>query len=56
MGGYSREQAIMHLRRFYLTENIYAPNPRSKANRKLKTDFQREFSHLSSSTVSLCVY
>lgn len=30
----------MLLRRFYLTENVYAPNPRSKANRVLKTYFQ----------------
>lgn len=31
----------MLLRRFYLTENVYAPNPRSKAKRVLKTYFQR---------------
>lgn len=30
----------MLLRRFYLTENVYAPNPRSKAKRVLKTYFQ----------------
>lgn len=36
--GYRREEAIMILRRFYVTENTNAPNPRSKANRVLKTD------------------
>ncbi|KAL1701066.1 cytidine deaminase-like protein [Schizophyllum commune] len=36
--GYLREEAIMILRRFYVTENTNAPNPRSKANRVLKTD------------------
>jgi hypothetical protein len=40
VGGYYREDAIMLLRRFYLTENVYAPNPRSKAKRVLKTYFQ----------------
>ncbi|KAI0074480.1 cytidine deaminase-like protein [Panus rudis PR-1116 ss-1] len=37
-GGYLREQAIMVLRRFYITENTNAPKPKSKANRVLKTD------------------
>ncbi|KAH6915490.1 tRNA specific adenosine deaminase [Coprinopsis sp. MPI-PUGE-AT-0042] len=37
-GGYLREEAIMVLRRFYITENTNAPNPRSKANRVLKTE------------------
>ncbi|KAH8833177.1 cytidine deaminase-like protein [Flagelloscypha sp. PMI_526] len=37
-GGYKREEAIMILRRFYMTENTKAPVPRSKANRVLKTD------------------
>ncbi|KAI5829996.1 cytidine deaminase-like protein [Schizophyllum commune Tattone D] len=36
--GYLREEAIMILRRFYVTENTNAPIPRSKANRVLKTD------------------
>jgi len=37
-GGYRREEAIMLLRRFYLTENSNAPTPKSKATRILKTD------------------
>ncbi|KAF5367079.1 hypothetical protein D9758_003912 [Tetrapyrgos nigripes] len=37
-GGYCREEAIMILRRFYITENINAPVPKSKANRVLKTE------------------
>ncbi|KAI0750648.1 tRNA specific adenosine deaminase [Daedaleopsis nitida] len=36
--GYLREEAIMILRRFYITENTNAPAPKSKANRVLKTD------------------
>lgn len=40
LGGYYREEAIMLLRRFYLTENSNAPNPRSKAKRVLKTEVQ----------------
>ncbi|OSX60486.1 hypothetical protein POSPLADRAFT_1148440 [Postia placenta MAD-698-R-SB12] len=36
-GGYLREEAIMVLRRFYITENANAPVPKSKANRVLKT-------------------
>lgn len=36
-GGYYREEAIMMLRRFYITENTNAPIPKSKANRVLKT-------------------
>ncbi|KAI0294866.1 cytidine deaminase-like protein [Multifurca ochricompacta] len=36
--GYCREEAIMILRRFYITENTNAPTPRSKTNRVLKTD------------------
>ncbi|PWN26837.1 tRNA specific adenosine deaminase [Jaminaea rosea] len=40
VGGYYREEAIMLLRRFYLTENSNAPNPRSKARRVLKTQVQ----------------
>ncbi|KZT74473.1 cytidine deaminase-like protein [Daedalea quercina L-15889] len=37
-GGYLREDAIMALRRFYITENTNAPIPKSKGNRVLKTD------------------
>ncbi|PFH50575.1 hypothetical protein AMATHDRAFT_85694 [Amanita thiersii Skay4041] len=37
-GGYYREEAIMFLRRFYMTENTNAPVPKSKANRVLKTE------------------
>ncbi|PCH41550.1 cytidine deaminase-like protein [Wolfiporia cocos MD-104 SS10] len=37
-GGYLREEAIMILRRFYITENVNAPAPKSKANRVLKTE------------------
>lgn len=40
MGGYGREDAIMVLRRFYITENVNAPVPKSKANRVLKTDIR----------------
>jgi len=36
--GFCREEAIMILRRFYVTENMNAPTPRSKTNRVLKTD------------------
>ncbi|CAL1714426.1 unnamed protein product [Somion occarium] len=38
IGGYCREEAIMVLRRFYITENINAPKPKSKVNRVLKTE------------------
>ncbi|ORX39152.1 cytidine deaminase-like protein, partial [Kockovaella imperatae] len=37
-GGYYREEAIMLLRRFYMSENQNAPNPKKKATRVLKTD------------------
>ncbi|PPQ81076.1 hypothetical protein CVT25_014539 [Psilocybe cyanescens] len=37
-GGFCREEAIMILRRFYITENVNAPVPKSKANRVLKTE------------------
>ncbi|KAF7982327.1 hypothetical protein HWV62_29028 [Athelia sp. TMB] len=37
-GGYCREEAILVLRRFYITENTNAPVPKSKANRILKTE------------------
>jgi len=36
--GYKREESIMLLRKFYLTENSKAPTPRSKARRVLKTE------------------
>ncbi|KAJ7499418.1 tRNA specific adenosine deaminase [Mycena latifolia] len=38
IGGYSRDDAILILRRFYVTENSNAPAPKSKANRVLKTE------------------
>ncbi|KAF9526277.1 cytidine deaminase-like protein, partial [Crepidotus variabilis] len=37
-GGICREDAILILRRFYVTENTNAPTPKSKANRVLKTE------------------
>ncbi|KAL4074859.1 cytidine deaminase-like protein, partial [Scleroderma yunnanense] len=37
-GGYLREEAIMILRRFYVTENMNAPVPRQKGARILKTE------------------
>ncbi|KAK2462289.1 hypothetical protein APHAL10511_005595 [Amanita phalloides] len=37
-GGYCRDEAIIILRRFYITENANAPVPKSKANRILKTE------------------
>ncbi|KAH9950154.1 tRNA specific adenosine deaminase [Amylocystis lapponica] len=41
-GGYLREEAILVLRRFYITENSNAPAPKSKANRVLKTEIPSE--------------
>ncbi|KAJ6510297.1 tRNA specific adenosine deaminase [Mycena vitilis] len=38
IGGYSREEAILILRRFYVTENSNAPAPKCKVNRVLKTE------------------
>ncbi|KAK7021150.1 tRNA-specific adenosine deaminase 2 [Favolaschia claudopus] len=38
IGGYARDEAILILRRFYVTENSNAPVPKSKANRVLKTE------------------
>ncbi|KAI0637650.1 cytidine deaminase-like protein [Trametes polyzona] len=38
IGGYMHDEAIMVLRRFYITENTNAPVPKSKANRVLKTE------------------
>ncbi|KAG8693608.1 tRNA(adenine34) deaminase [Ceratobasidium sp. 394] len=35
--GYLREECIMILRRFYMTENMNAPIPKTKARRVLKT-------------------
>jgi len=37
-GGYCRDEAILVLRHFYITENTNAPMPKSKANRVLKKD------------------
>ncbi|KAH7926039.1 cytidine deaminase-like protein [Leucogyrophana mollusca] len=37
-GGYCRDEAIMVLRRFYVTENTNAPVPKQKATRVLKTE------------------
>ncbi|WRT69198.1 uncharacterized protein IL334_006182 [Kwoniella shivajii] len=37
-GGYYREEAIMLLRRFYMSQNPNAPKPKQKASRVLKTD------------------
>lgn len=37
VGGYLREEAILMLREFYLTENPTAPKPQNKARRVLKT-------------------
>jgi len=41
VGGYLRDQAIMILRRFYVTENTNAPVPRQKGTRVLKMDILR---------------
>ena len=38
LGGYLREEAILILRQFYLTENTKAPKPKAKAKRVLKTE------------------
>ncbi|KAI6041299.1 tRNA specific adenosine deaminase [Pisolithus marmoratus] len=38
IGGYLREEAIMILRRFYVTQNTNAPVPRQKGTRILKTE------------------
>ncbi|KAJ7229144.1 cytidine deaminase-like protein, partial [Mycena pura] len=38
VGGFLREEAILILRRFYVTENSNAPTPKSKAHRTLKTE------------------
>ncbi|KAG1740062.1 cytidine deaminase-like protein [Suillus lakei] len=37
-GGYLREEAIMILRRFYVTENTNAPVPKQKSSRVLKAE------------------
>ncbi|KAI6096963.1 cytidine deaminase-like protein [Pisolithus croceorrhizus] len=37
-GGFLREEAIMILRRFYVTQNTNAPVPRQKGTRVLKTE------------------
>ncbi|KAK0549186.1 hypothetical protein OC845_003229 [Tilletia horrida] len=41
-GGYFREEAIMLLRKFYMTENTNAPVPKTKARRILKVGIQRK--------------
>ncbi|KAG1746525.1 cytidine deaminase-like protein [Suillus paluster] len=41
-GGYLREEAIMILRRFYVTENTNAPVPKQKSARVLKTEIPPE--------------
>ncbi|TKY90429.1 hypothetical protein EX895_000427 [Sporisorium graminicola] len=38
VGGYLRDEAIMMLRRFYITENTSAPKPQNKSRRVLKTE------------------
>ncbi|KAI7967536.1 hypothetical protein MJO29_000813 [Puccinia striiformis f. sp. tritici] len=38
LGGYRREEAIILLRKFYITENSNAPVPQKKTNRVLKLD------------------
>ncbi|PWZ01904.1 hypothetical protein BCV70DRAFT_53228 [Testicularia cyperi] len=40
VGGYLRDEAIMVLRRFYITENTNAPKPQDKSRRVLKTEIQ----------------
>ncbi|KAF1815145.1 cytidine deaminase-like protein [Eremomyces bilateralis CBS 781.70] len=37
-GGLYREEAIMLLRRFYVQENVKAPDPKQKKTRELKTE------------------
>ncbi|GAA5937442.1 tRNA(adenine34) deaminase [Sporobolomyces koalae] len=41
LGNYRREEAIMLLRRFYLTENTAAPKPKNKKNRVLKEEIEQ---------------
>ncbi|GAA5882104.1 hypothetical protein JCM16303_005605 [Sporobolomyces ruberrimus] len=41
VGNYRREEAIMLLRRFYLTENTAAPKPKNKKNRVLKEEIEQ---------------
>ncbi|OAV91173.1 hypothetical protein, variant 1 [Puccinia triticina 1-1 BBBD Race 1] len=38
LGGYRREEAIILLRKFYITENTNAPVPKKKTNRVLKME------------------
>ncbi|KAJ1918530.1 tRNA(adenine34) deaminase [Mycoemilia scoparia] len=38
VGGYCHDEAIYMLRKFYVKENVNAPNPKKKANRILKTN------------------
>jgi len=46
-GGLRREEAILLLRRFYMTENQNAPVPKSKANRLLKNDIHEKLAERS---------
>jgi tRNA-specific adenosine deaminase 2 len=39
-GGWLRDEAIMLLRRFYVQENAKAPEPRTRRERKLKTEIE----------------
>lgn len=39
-GGIFREEAIMLLRKFYVQENVKAPEPKQKGTRELKTDIE----------------
>ncbi|EOD43836.1 tRNA-specific adenosine deaminase subunit tad2 [Neofusicoccum parvum] len=39
-GGIFREDAIMLLRKFYVQENVKAPEPKQKGTRELKTDIE----------------
>jgi len=40
LGGYKRDEAIMLLRRFYITENTNASSPKDKSKRVLKTEIE----------------
>ncbi|TEB29528.1 cytidine deaminase-like protein [Coprinellus micaceus] len=51
-GGFCREEAIMILRRFYITENTNAPNPKSKSNQGSKDRNHPRFNTSSASFVA----
>ncbi|GAA5893083.1 tRNA(adenine34) deaminase [Sporobolomyces salmoneus] len=53
VGNYRREEAIMLLRRFYLTENTAAPKPKNKKNRVLKEGIDQVATPSSPSSPSL---